>query len=99
MTAAFRLGIIKLIHCQISDSKTNMCTNCFLFVFVICLLQPLTLDGIVDLLDEQLQFHDQCSCMCVRLPRRVLLHHLKGAVHPVFNIKIIIQEFGEIHLA
>lgn len=58
-----------------------------------------TFDGIVDFLDEQLQFHDQCGCVGVRLPRRFLLHHFKGTVDPVFNIKIIVQEFGEIHLA
>lgn len=58
----------------------------------------LTLDSIVDLLNEELQLHHQSCCMSVRLPRSLLLHHLEGAVHPVLHIKIIIQELGEVHL-
>lgn len=58
----------------------------------------ITFDGIVDLLDEQLQLHHQGGCVRVRLPRCLLLHHFKGTVDPVFNVKIIVQEFGEIHL-
>lgn len=59
----------------------------------------ITFDGIVDFLDEQLQFHNKCGSMCVCLPRCFLLCHFKGTVDPLFNIKIIVQEFGEIHLA
>lgn len=74
---------------QREDHKHSIC--------VVSRLQSLTFDGIVDLLDEQLQFHDQRGGVRVSLPRRVFLRHLKGAVHPVFDVEVVIQEFREIH--
>lgn len=57
----------------------------------------LTLDGIVDLLDEQLQLHHQCGRVSIRLPRRVRRHHLEGSIHPVLHVKIIIEKLRKIH--
>lgn len=57
----------------------------------------LTLDSIVDLLDEQLQLHHQSGRVSVRLPRRVRRHHPEGSIHPVLHVKIIVQKLRKIH--
>ncbi|KAG5195136.1 hypothetical protein JEQ12_012425 [Ovis aries] len=60
--------------------------------------RPLTLHGVVHLLDEQLQLHHQGGCVAVRLPgRRFLGASPEGRIDPLLHVEVFRQELGEVH--
>ena len=60
--------------------------------------RPLTLHGVVHLLNEQLQLHYQGGCVAVRLPgRRLLGASPEGRVDPLLHVEVFRQELGEVH--